>query len=61
MKIDVYVNKKEFMKALKKEQSCYLNCDLEEGIKFGQKVTVNVNDLSNGGIYDLQVWTDLED
>jgi len=61
MKVDVYVNVKDFMKALKKEKSCYLDCDLEEGIKYGQMVTVNVKHLYSESIYDLKVWMNLED
>ena len=61
MKVDVYVNEKDFMKALKKERSVYLDCELEMGIKYDQKVTVNVKDLSSENIYDLKVWMDLEE
>ena len=61
MKVDVYVNEKDFMKALNKEKSVYLDCELEMGIKYGQKVTVKVKDLSSDNIYDLKVWMDLED
>ena len=61
MKVDVYVNEKDFMKALKKERSVYLDCELEMGIKYGQKVTVNVKDLSSENIYDLKVWMELEE
>ena len=61
MKVDVYVNEKDFMKALKKEKSVYLDCELEMGIKYGQKVTVKVKDLYSENIYDLQVWMELGD
>ena len=60
MKVDVFVNEKDFMKALKKEKSVYLDCELEMGIKYGQKVTANVKDLSSDNIYDLKVWMELE-
>jgi len=62
MKINVYVNKTDFKKALKKGNSCYLNCSLEMNIKYTKKIkNVRFKDIKSENIYDLKVWMELED
>lgn len=61
MKVDVYVNQDDFMSCIEKSTHPakdileYLDCSFEPSELLSQKITVNVNKLSNSRLFGLRV------